>query len=76
MYQDPPVPGVRIVLRHSRLVVALAALAPLLTALLFMLPDFNWRIVLFAIAASAACGFLMQCFVDVLRIIAETLLPR
>ena len=76
MHQDPPVPTVRIVLRHGRLVVGLATLAPLVTALLFMLPDFNWRIAVVAIMASAASAFLMQCFVDVLKIIAETLLPR
>lgn len=76
MYQEPTYPTVRFILRHDRVVVGAAFLLLPVAAVLFMLPDFHWRVFVGALVAGAVSGFLMRSYVEIIRIIADTLLPR
>jgi phage-related minor tail protein len=49
---------------------------PIVAVLVFTLPDFHWKVVLAAIVVGGVVGFLVQSYVEIIRIIADTLLPR
>jgi hypothetical protein len=75
-YQEPTYPTVRFILRHRQMIVGVAALLPLAGALLLTLPDFRWTVLAAAVVAGAISGFLLQSYVEIIRIISDTLLPR
>jgi hypothetical protein len=76
VYQEPNYPTVRFILRYQRIIVGVAVLLPIVAALTFTLPDFHWNVMLAAIVAGAIAGFFVQSYVEIIRIIADTLLPR
>jgi hypothetical protein len=76
VYQEPNYPTVRFILRHQRTIVGVAAVLPIVAALAFTLPVFHWNVILAAIVAGAVAGFFVQSYVEIVRIIADTLLPR
>jgi hypothetical protein len=76
VYQEPTYPTVRFILRYSRIVVGAAAVLPIAGVLLFTFPDIRWALVVAAIIAGAVVGFFVQSYVEIIRIIADTLLPR
>lgn len=76
VYQEPSYPTVRFILRYRHVIVGIAALLPIAGVLLFTLPDFRWTFVLAGIVASAVAAFFVQSYVEIMRIIADTLLPR
>lgn len=73
---DAPYPAVRLLRRHGDLVVAVFALAPVAAGLWAMLALGGWAWLLLGLVAGLAVGFLMRCFVELVRIIADMLLPR
>ena len=73
---DAPYPAVRLLRRHGDLVVIVFALAPMLAGLWAMLALGGWVWLLVGVVAGGAVGFLMRCFVELVRIIADMLLPR
>ncbi len=73
---DAPYPAVRLLRRHGDLVVVAFALAPVAAGLWAMLALDGWAWLLLGLVAGLAVGFLMRCFVELVRIIADMLLPR
>jgi hypothetical protein len=76
VYQEPNYPAVRFILRYQRIIVGVAAVLPIVGVLAFTLPIFHWNMILAAIVAGAVAGFFVQSYVEIIRIIADTLLPR
>ena len=75
-YQEPTYPVVRFLLRYQRLIGPIAGLLPVLAAVVWMWPDFHGGIFVASIVVGAIAGVLMQSYIEVLRIISDTLLPR
>jgi len=73
---DAPYPAVRLLRRHGDAVVAAFALVPALAGLWAAIALANWAWAVVGIVVAAAVGFLMRCFVELVRIIADMLLPR
>jgi hypothetical protein len=76
VYQEPTYPTVRFIVRYQRIIVSVAALLPIVAVLAFTLPDFHWNVILAAVVAGAVVGFFVQSYVEIVRVIADTLLPR
>lgn len=73
---DAPYPAVRLLRQHGDLVVATFALVPVAAGLWAMLALGSWIWLFLGLLAGLAVGFLMRCFVELVRIIADMLLPR
>lgn len=69
-------PTIGLILKWGEpLSAVLAALIPL-GALLFVLQGANWLVLVAGIVAGGVAYGLLRSYVDVLRVIADTLIPR
>ncbi len=73
---DAPYPAVRLLRRHGDLVVLAFGIVPVLGGLWAALAFGAWPWAVAGLVVGAAVGFLMRCFVELVRIIADMLLPR
>ena len=73
---DAPYPAVRLLRRHGNWIAIGFGIAPVLMGLWAMLALGGIGWLAGGIAAGAATGFLMRSYVDLVRIIADMLLPR
>lgn len=73
---DAPYPAVRLLRRHGNWVVAAFGILPALAGLWasVSLGAIFW--VVAGVVVGAAVAFVMRCFVELVRIIADMLLPR
>jgi hypothetical protein len=73
---DAPYPAVRLLRRHGNWIAIAFGVVPVLAGLWAMLAlgSLVWLGV--GIVVGAAAGFLMRSFVELVRIIADMLLPR
>lgn len=72
---DAPYPAVRLLRRHGDAVVLAFAAGPILAGLWAAIALGSWVWIVAGAVASLAVGFLMRCFVELVRIIADMLLP-
>lgn len=75
-YQEPSYPVVRLLLRFERFVGPVAGLIAILGIVFWMWPSLNLPLLMVALVVGAIVGLLMQSYVEILRIISDTLLPR
>jgi hypothetical protein len=73
---EPNYPLVRFTLRRRKWFVPIAVLLPIALALLLTWPAPTWQSVLLGVVAGAIAGFAVRSYLEVLQIIADTLLPR
>lgn len=73
---DAPYPAVRLLRRHGAWISVLFGLVPALAGVWAMLAFGGLGWLVGGVAAGAAAGFLMRSYVELVRIIADMLLPR
>ena len=73
---DAPYPAVRLLRRHGNWIALGCGLAPVLAGLWATLTVGGLPWVVGGVIVGAATGFLMRSFVELVRIIADMLLPR
>lgn len=73
---DAPYPAVRLLRRHGNWIAIAFGLLPVLAGVWAMLALGSIAALLAGLAIGAAAGFLMRSFVELVRIIADMLLPR
>lgn len=76
MYQQPSYPTVQFLLRHGDLVAACVGALPLVAGLVSLIFSAPALIIIPAAGASALLWLLLKSYVEVLAIIADTLLPK
>lgn len=76
MNDEPSYTLVHFSLKYRWLLLLGAALAPIMLIALIAWPTVTITMVIAGIVAGGAAAFLMQLFVEIVAIIAETLLPR
>ncbi len=73
---DAPYPAVRLLRRHGNTIAIVFGVVPALAGLWGMAATGQAGWLAAGIAAGAAIGFLMRSYVELVRIIADMLLPR
>lgn len=73
---DAPYPAVRLLRRHGDVIALAFGLAPVLAGVWAAITFGPWTWLIAGMVAGAGVGFLMRCFVELVRIIADMLLPR
>ncbi|MCP5143986.1 MAG: hypothetical protein H6978_04085 [Gammaproteobacteria bacterium] len=76
MNNEPSYALVHFSLKHRVLLLILAALMPVLLIALIAWPDLTATMVIAGVIAGGAAVFCMQLFIEIVAVIAETLLPR
>jgi hypothetical protein len=76
VYKEPAYPVVKFMLTYGKIVSALVALVPVAAALVLTWPVVSPAMMVGGIVVGAIFGLLMLSYVEVLRIISDTLLPR
>ena len=71
-YQEPSYPTVRFLIRHGLYVSLLCAALPLV----WFWPAPGWTMAAGGIVAEILAGVFVQSYIEVLRIMSDTLLPR
>lgn len=76
MQDEPSYAFVHFSLKYRLPLLACAAFAPIALIALIAWPAVSVTMVIAGIIAGGAAAFLMQLFIEIIGIIAETLLPR
>jgi hypothetical protein len=76
MEQDATYPSVRFLVRYGAYLSAFLGLMPLAGAIVAVFNGWAWQLILGAIAVGALVWLFVFSYVEVLRIIEDTLLPK
>jgi len=76
MEQDAMYPSVQFLVRYGSYLSAFLGLVPLAVAIIAVLNGWAWQLILGGIAVGALVWLFVFSYVEVLRIIADTLLPK
>ncbi len=76
MDNEPSYRFVRFSIKFGPLLLVAAAVAPLILIGLLTYPEVSVAALVAGVLAGVAAAFLMQLFLELIRIIADTLLPR
>lgn len=74
--QPPSYPAIRFLVTRGDLLAAVAALAPVCLGLWALAVGFAWPWMALALGAGALLWLVLRSYVEVLRILADTLMPR
>ncbi|MFC4624104.1 hypothetical protein ACFO1V_02505 [Daeguia caeni] len=77
MSNQPPVyPTIRFLVAKGDLLAVLAALIPVLLGFWGLASGFSWVWMAFAIVVGTGLWLILRSYVEVLRILSDTLMPR
>jgi hypothetical protein len=75
-YREPTYPTVRFLIRFGLYVSAVCAVLPLIAVLVWFWPTPGWPMVGAGVTVGLLAGVFVQSYIEVLRIMSDTLLPR
>lgn len=74
--QPPSYPAIRFLVTRGDLLAVVAALAPVCLGLWALAAGFAWPWMALALGAGALLWLVLRSYVEVLRILSDTLMPR
>ena len=69
-------PTIKLIVERGNLLAIAIGLLPLLGAIVLLGFDFHWMVVIAGAVAAAVVYFLMRSYVELVRVIADMLLPK
>ncbi len=74
--QPPTFPAIRLIAAGGDVIAALVGLVPVLAAIWAVAAGFSWLVVPAGLLAGALLWLVLRSYVEVLRILSDTLMPR
>lgn len=74
--QPPSYPAIRFIVTKGDLLAAIVALVPVLLGIWALASGFYWPWMVLAIGTGAVLWLVLRSYVEVLRILSDTLMPR